>query len=190
MARKVTQPPSWTETWTTRARDAWNNLPHRWWWTAGTGVLVAALLTWTLWPSPDEPPRERRYLDYTACLLTGENGITDPAAAPIWAGMQEASLTSHAKVQYLAVAGPQTTANAIPFINSLAQSRCDLIFAVGTAQITAAQQSGPRFPAVRFYTIGGTLTQGNLTAIPNTTPDQIHTDVAHTITTAAPTGTR
>jgi hypothetical protein len=188
MAREVTQRPSWTEAWTARASGAWQRLPHRWWWASGAGVLVVILLTWALWPSADEPPRERRYLDYTACLLTGDKGIADPAAAPVWAGMQEASLATHAKVQYLAVAGPQTTANAVPFINSLAQSRCDLIFTVGQAQVAAAEQGAPRFPAARFYAIGGTTTQGNLTAIANTTPDQVHTDVAHTITAAVPTG--
>jgi basic membrane lipoprotein Med (substrate-binding protein (PBP1-ABC) superfamily) len=100
--------------------------------------------------------------------------------------MQEASLATHVKVQYLAVAGPQTTANAQTYVNSLAQSRCDLVFAVGDAQVAATEQGGPRFPAVRFYSVGGTVTQGNLIAVANTTPDQIQTDVSRILRTAVP----
>src|SRR5688572_8099415 len=90
--------PWWTKALSVTSTN-WKRLPHRWWLTSGAGLLVVILLTWALWPATKETPRERRYLDYTACLLTGEKGIADPAAAPVWAGMQEASLATHAKVQ-------------------------------------------------------------------------------------------
>lgn len=46
-----------------------------------------------LWPDDPAEPRAREYRDVTVCLLTGAAGVTDPAAAPVWAGMQESSLT-------------------------------------------------------------------------------------------------
>ena len=74
--------------------------PRRWLGGAGGGVLVlAALLTWVLWPDQPSPesPRARPYIEYTACLLTGEEGIAGPDAAPVWAGLQDGSTPARCK---------------------------------------------------------------------------------------------
>ena len=62
---------------------------------AVTGVLLVAH------SSGSAPPRARQYLAFNACLLTGSRGLAGPQAAQAWAGMQDASLATRAKVEYL-----------------------------------------------------------------------------------------
>src|SRR5262245_15879290 len=105
------------------------------------GTAIAGLVTWLVWPTGAPrvaPPRERQYLDYTACLLADDRGIAGAEAAPVWAGLQDASLATHAKVQYLPVLGAQTTDNALTFLATLAQGQCNIIFAVGNGPVAAA----------------------------------------------------
>src|SRR5438105_1628254 len=100
--------------------------------TAGAAaVLLIAGVVWLAWPKGGgEPaPRERTYREFTACLLTDDHGLQGPAAKSVWAGMQQASVANRVKVQYLAVAGAQTAANATPYFNSLAQG-CQVVVAV------------------------------------------------------------
>jgi basic membrane lipoprotein Med (substrate-binding protein (PBP1-ABC) superfamily) len=130
-------------------------LRKRWYFVAFGAVVLGAVATWILWPSPkpEEQPRARQYLEFTACLLTDDQGITGPTGQPVWAAMQDASLATLAKVQYLSVAGPQTESNALPFANTLAQRHCDLIFAAGSAPAAAVRTAANSFPAVRFYVV-------------------------------------
>lgn len=125
-------------------------------WAAAAAAMLAVVLVlaWALWPS-DPPPRQREYRAETACLLTGEKGVAAPEAAPVWAGMQDASLATRVKIQYLEVDGPQTPENAETYLASLAQSRCDLILAVGAAPTAGLRAASHRFPARRFVGIGG-----------------------------------
>jgi basic membrane lipoprotein Med (substrate-binding protein (PBP1-ABC) superfamily) len=118
-------------------------------------VVVAAVVTWFLWPTAPSPeaPRSRQYLEFTACLLTDDQGIDGTTGKPVWAAMQDASLATLAKVQYLAVAGPQTESNALPFANTLAQRRCDLVFAAGSAPVAAVRDAARSFPGVRFFVV-------------------------------------
>jgi hypothetical protein len=123
---------------------------------SGAALVVAIVLTVVFWPSPTPaPPREREYLEFTACLLTPERGVTDPAAAPVWAAMQDASLKTRAKVQYLQITGAQTPENAVTFLNSLAQGGCNLIFAAGELPVQALGAGAKTFPAKRFVAVGG-----------------------------------
>lgn len=81
---------------------------NKWWVAAGVAVIVgASAVLWLARPSgPEEPPsRAREYIEFQACLLTGAEGLSDPATQPVWAGMQEASRETRAKVSYLAVQG-------------------------------------------------------------------------------------
>ena len=162
--------------------------PRRQWFYAGTAavVLVGAGLAWLLWPSPKvpPPPRARSYLDYTACLLTGEAGIADTVAAPAWAGLQDASLTTHAKIQYLAIAGPQTVDNGVTFLNSLAQSGCNLIFAAGDIATATVDRGAAQFPNTPFYPIGGGATHANTFPISAGSPESVRTTVVRTLTAA------
>lgn len=115
--------------------------------------------------SGSAPPRARQYLSFSACLLTGSRGLAGPQAAQAWAGMQDASLATRAKVEYLSAMGPQTTAAALPFLASLVQRDCNVIIAVGRAPLAAVSQAAPRYPAVRFAAVGGQASSGNVTVV-------------------------
>lgn len=106
-------------------------------WAAGaSAVLVLGLVgVWLFVGSgQDGPPdpRARQYKEFDACLLTDEKGIVaGAAAAPVWEGMQKASLETRARVTYVPVIGEPSAANARPFFNSLMQRKCDVVLAVG-----------------------------------------------------------
>jgi hypothetical protein len=137
-------------------------------------ILLAALVVWLVWPDKREPPpRERPYLDYTACLLTDAQGVAGAAAAPVWAGMQDASLATHAKVQYLPVTGEATAANALPYLTNLVQRRCAVVFAVGPAQVAAVAADAAKHPAVRFVVAAGPASGANVTTIDASDPAEI-----------------
>jgi basic membrane lipoprotein Med (substrate-binding protein (PBP1-ABC) superfamily) len=122
-----------------------------------TVVVLAGLLTWALWPS-NPAPRARQYLAFNACLLTDEHGITGAQAAPVWAGMQDASLRTHAKVEYLPVYGAASEANALPYLAGLIQRRCDVIVGVGAAEVAAVDAYAPSHPKIHFVVVEATST--------------------------------
>ncbi|MGW0081256.1 BMP family ABC transporter substrate-binding protein [Streptomyces sp. NPDC003393] len=109
-------------------------------------------------------PRARQYSETDACLLTGEKGIlAGTTAATVWQGMQEASLDTRTRVMYLPVTGPQTTDNVRPFFNSLMQRQCEILLAVGDAQVSVARADAGKHPEVRFVVVGdGTSAAGNI----------------------------
>ncbi|MFE9765893.1 hypothetical protein ACFYPC_15420 [Streptomyces sp. NPDC005808] len=97
----------------------------------------------------------RNYQDVDACLLTGQTGITAGTTdAEVWQGMQDASLKTHARVSYVAVAGEQSTANARPYLNGLLQRSCDVVLAAGKPEVTAAAQTAPQYQKVGFVLVG------------------------------------
>jgi basic membrane lipoprotein Med (substrate-binding protein (PBP1-ABC) superfamily) len=148
-------------------------------------VLVnVGVVGWLVWPRP-EPPRARPYLAFTACLLTDEEGITG-AAAPVWAGMQEASLATRAKVQYLAVDGPSTVENVTPFLASLVQRRCDVVVAVGPAEVAAAQAAAGRASTTKFVLVSGapSTPKLNVTVVASQPADQVTVAVRDAIVAA------
>jgi hypothetical protein len=127
---------------------------------AMAGVVVAgvvALVVW--WPSDGDdglpPARARVYADFSACLLTGEQGLASPGAGSVWAGLQDASGDSGVKVSYLAAAGPATEANYLPYLNSLVQRRCNVVVTAGEPGATVAAAQAPAHPAIRFVAVGG-----------------------------------
>ncbi|WP_157563261.1 BMP family ABC transporter substrate-binding protein [Micromonospora chokoriensis] len=147
-----------------RARDAqrprrdtavvqWLRAQSGWWLLAAAG-LIAVVVGWALWPQAEPEPRQREYRAETACLLTGAAGVAAPEARPVWTGMQEASIATQVKVQFLEVDGPQTGENAETFLASLVQSRCGVIFAVGDAPVQAVGPTAARFPAAKFIAFG------------------------------------
>ncbi|MDQ2810643.1 MAG: hypothetical protein M3Z75_01865 [Actinomycetota bacterium] len=131
-------------------------------------------------------PRARTYLAFDACLLTRERGLAGPQAAQAWAGLQRASLATHAKVEYLPVMGAQTAGGALPVLSSLLQRNCNVIIAAGTPQIAAVDQDAARYPAVRFATIGGPSGGSNVTVL-STATAQIAPAVDHLVTAAVQT---
>jgi hypothetical protein len=110
-------------------------------WSAGAGRVLP-------------PTRARVYGSVDACLLTGARGLSDPAAAQAWAGLETASRATSARVSYLAVTGPATLAAAEPFAGSLLVQGCKVIVASGTAERAAALAEAGQFGSVRFVVTG------------------------------------
>jgi basic membrane lipoprotein Med (substrate-binding protein (PBP1-ABC) superfamily) len=133
------------------------------------GAVIALVVGVLAHAHKDEPaqakPRAQTFIDYTACLLTDSSGLTGPAAA-IWDGMHDASASTHARVQYLSLAGAQTAANAQPYLAGLAQSKCAVIYATGAGPSVAVKAVAGRFPHVRFAVLLPALTSGNVTSLP------------------------
>ena len=136
------------------------------WAILAAGVLIAAGLTWLLWPDAKAPPpRERQYRATTACLLTDDKGVAGDPAKAVWAGMQEASTDTLIKVQYLSIAGPQTAANGLSFFNSLGGQQCTVIIAAGPTAVAAMVEGYKQFPGVRMVAVGGDTKGAPITAI-------------------------
>ncbi|MFY1699115.1 MULTISPECIES: hypothetical protein [unclassified Solwaraspora] len=134
-------------------------------------VVVLAVLVAALWPDDPAEPRAREYRDVTVCLLTGSAGVTDPAAAPVWAAMQESSLRTLARVQFLEVDGPQTADNAAGYLASLASSGCELILAVGEGPVAATVRDAARYPQASFVLVddgSSAVDAGNVTVVTET----------------------
>jgi basic membrane lipoprotein Med (substrate-binding protein (PBP1-ABC) superfamily) len=160
---------------------------HRWPF-AAVALIVLGSVVWMVvlaTRSPAPPlPRARQYLEFTACLLTDERGITGPEAKPVWAGMQDASLATRAKVQYLAVAGTQTVDNAVPYLNTLAQRRCDLVLAAGAVPTGAVGKAAAQFPRTRFVVVGPGTTAANVVVVTTTAPETVRPAVSKIVTDA------
>ncbi|MEU9144911.1 BMP family ABC transporter substrate-binding protein [Streptomyces sp. NPDC048349] len=140
-------------------------------WAAGSAaVLVLGLVGVWLFVGggQDGPPdpRARQYKEFDACLLTDEKGIVSgSAAAPVWEGMQKASLETRARVTYVPVVGEPSAANARPFFNSLMQRKCDVVLAVGAAQVEATEAGAKEHPKARFVVVDGAGSAGNVTVV-------------------------
>jgi basic membrane lipoprotein Med (substrate-binding protein (PBP1-ABC) superfamily) len=100
------------------------------------------------------PARARVYESVDACLLTGSQGLADPVAAQVWAGMEDASKATSARVSYLAVTGPATQAQATPFAGTLLLRGCKVVVASGPAERAAVLAEAARFASVRFVVEG------------------------------------
>ncbi|MFF3911465.1 BMP family ABC transporter substrate-binding protein [Streptomyces sp. NPDC001848] len=124
-------------------------------------------------------PRARQYSASDACLLTDSHGVTGAQAALVWAGMEDASLATRTKVTSLPVFGPATVANAVPYVNSLVQRRCDVVLAVGDTQTAAVEQVAPRNPKVRFVVVGGGRARRNVAVVSGSSG--VRVAVAHVV---------
>ncbi|MFI7435807.1 hypothetical protein [Micromonospora haikouensis] len=121
---------------------------------AVVGLTVVGIWVFVARDRPVPEPRERRYEAFTACLLTDGKGLAGEQAKAAWAGMQSASTAHSIKVQYLAVEGPQTSANALAYFNTLVLEGCGVVVAVGEAPVAAVEQGRGRFPEPRYVTVG------------------------------------
>jgi basic membrane lipoprotein Med (substrate-binding protein (PBP1-ABC) superfamily) len=87
------------------------------------------------------------------------------------------------RVQYLSVTCPATQANAIPYLNSLVQRHCDVIVAVGDAQVAALGAAAANYPHTRFVAVGEDRVAGaNVTQLPANPPAQVHDELNALIT--------
>lgn len=144
------------------------------------GVLVIGAVLWATLSSTGPKPRSRKYLAFKACLLTDAQGVTGKEAAPVWSGMERASLKTRAKVQYLPAFGPATTANTQPYLHTLIQQQCNVIVAVGAGPVAAATAEAPNNPHIDFDIVAGDTTGRNVTTL-NSPPDQMSVTVSNAI---------
>lgn len=150
--------------------------------TAITACAIAGLVAWNMLSSQTSAPRARQYLEFKACLLTDAHGITGQQAAPVWAAMEDASLKTHARVQYLPTFGPATVPNTLPYLASLVQRRCDIIIAAGEIPVATVSQGANRFPKTKFLAVGGQATEPNVVLV-NPSPNSLHTAISKVIST-------
>lgn len=157
---------------------------RRWWFGGGAAavLLVVGLLVWVWWPESGPDPRSRVYTEATACLLTPAAGVADKQAAPVWAGMQRASLATRGKVQFLEVDGPQTGENAKTFLATLVGGKCDLIITAGTAPNAALVASSAAYPKAHFVLVGKGSPQGNVSVVDVLGADQVSAQVEQKVT--------
>ncbi|MFI0962790.1 BMP family ABC transporter substrate-binding protein [Streptomyces sp. NPDC021080] len=131
--------------------------------------MVAAVVAGVcLWPSGDggELPTARAYRDVDACLLTDSRGVAPGVpAAPVWAGMQEASRATKVRVSFLSATGPDTRANVEPYVNSLVQEHCSVVVAVGATPGQAVRAVAPRQKHVRFVVVGDGPGSANVSVV-------------------------
>ena len=134
------------------------------------GLVVSGVrLPWSSGGRVLPPVRARVYENVDACLLTGARGLADPVAAQVWAGMEDASRATTARVSYLAVTGPATAAEAEPFVGSLLVLGCKVIVASGAAEQAAVLADAGRFPGTRFVVTSAATGPSNVTALAFTT---------------------
>jgi hypothetical protein len=133
----------------------------------GIGLAVSGgPLPWSSGGRVLPPVRARVYESVDACLLTGPRGLADPVAAQVWAGMEDASKATSARVSYLAVTGPATQAQAAPFAGTLLVRGCKVVVASGTAERAAVLSDAPQFTSVRFVVEGAAPgSPANVTAL-------------------------
>ncbi len=68
--------------------------------------------------------------------------------------MEQASAATTARVSYLAVTGPATEAEAVPFAGSLLVRGCKVIVAAGAPERAAALADAGQYASVRFVVTG------------------------------------
>ncbi|HET9171595.1 MAG TPA: hypothetical protein VFN97_19300 [Actinospica sp.] len=133
---------------------------------AGVALAAGALAAWALWPGPTAAaaPQARRYLDASACLLTGASGVSPGTlGARAWSAMESASLTSHVMVSHLSSAAP---ADAPSLLNTLIERKCGVIVVTGASQsqVTSAARANP---GPRFILVLDGAAAGPATVLPN-----------------------
>lgn len=107
-------------------------------------------------PEPAAAPRARVYRDIDVCLLTDAKGVAAGQARQTWQGLQDYSTATAVRVSYVPVIGPATTKNAAAFLAGLMQRRCQVVVAVGAAQVAAVEQASTRSPDTGFVVVGAT----------------------------------
>lgn len=173
--RRRPSPPWWAGPVSALAASARRALAwSRGWWAGlgrparalvagGLAVVVAGLIALTVLLPSAPAPQARVYLSFTACLLAGERGNADPAAAPAWAGLRDASAATRMQVESLAV--PAFATDASPCLASLVVQRCGLVVAAGPGPVAAVDANARRFKTVRFVTVGGQAAAPNVTVV-------------------------
>jgi hypothetical protein len=135
---------------------------------AAAVVLVA--VGWMLWPrpaavtGPSAAASTRPYLDTSACLLTGTEGVTPgTAGARVWQGLESASAATRVMVSYLPVARP---ADADAMLNTLVERRCGVIVVMDASLVQVASAAKAN-PGRQFILVASSTAAGPAAAPPN-----------------------
>jgi hypothetical protein len=96
--------------------------------------------------------------------------------------MRNASLATHAKVEFLPVYGT-TAAAAQPYVVSLVQRSCGVVLAVGAPQVSAVTADAGRYPYVRFVAISDEPSSQDVTMV-NPATGQVSATVSRLIRAA------
>jgi hypothetical protein len=128
---------------------------------AAAAVAAAVAVGWMLWPRPTAAPvsatTTRQYLDASACLLTGADGVTPGTpGAPVWRAMESASAATRVMASYLPAATP---ADAGPMLNTLVERQCGVIV-VMDASLAQVAKTARANPARRFILVTGSAADG------------------------------
>lgn len=146
-------------------------LRRHWQLSALAGALLTAVLVWVLWPSTPQrympDPRSRQFSSFTVCMLTGSHGITDPQAAPVWSGVDDAAKATGLQSSYLSVPAPDTEAAAEVYVNTVASRHCSLVIAAETSEVAAVNARAPQYPSQRFVVVGAGASASNVVDIPS-----------------------
>ena len=129
------------------------------------GVVAGLLISGSLGSRSLPSVRARVYANYDLCLLAGPGGVSAAPDSLAWAGLEDASRVTSARVSYLAVTGPGTEAGALPVLGSLLVRGCRVIVATGGPERAAVLADAPRFARVRFVVTGPASGPANLTAV-------------------------
>ena len=142
---------------------------RRWLFVGAVVVILVAVVVVLMWPSKSgsyvPPARTRIYSSRQACLLTDSQGISTPAAAPVWSGMQSASAQNSEMVTYVAVAGAPTNQNVQSYVSTLANRQCDVIVVVGGPEVQAVVSLAAGFPSQHFIVVGAASQRGNVSVV-------------------------
>jgi ABC-type sugar transport system substrate-binding protein len=148
---------------------------YRWYVLAGAGVLATALLAaavwWWLRPESGQEPRARVYREFDICVLMPGDGLADPEAAAVWAGVQEVSLAQRVRALYLPVAGEQTPERAAQFLATLVTQECEIIVAVGGAPVAAVATNEAKHAGTTIVAVGDEIENSSHERITSSTVD-------------------
>lgn len=145
----------------------------RWRAVAAAGlVAVVSAAVWLAWPSraPKHETRARQYAHFTQCLLTDAAGVNSPAAQPVWAGMQQSSVKTAAKSQFLAIPAAAARYDAETYVNTLVARGCDVILAAGPVPVRVATEAAASSPARHFILVGDGPSAGNTIVVRSAKP--------------------
>ena len=150
---------------------------------AGAGIGLAVSGGPLPWSSGGQPPQfqERAFENVDACLLTGVSGLSDPQAAQVWAGMQDASKATTARVSYQTVTGPATEAQAAPYAGTLLVQGCKVIVASGDPERAAVLADASQFSSVRFVVDGPAISSPSNVTVLTVPPSGLRAAVASAV---------
>src|SRR5690606_21811689 len=101
-----------------------------------------------------EEPRARIYREFDICVLMPGDGLADPEAAAVWAGVQEVSLAQRVRALYLPAVGEQTPERAAQFLATRVMQECEIIVAVGDGPVAAVATNEAKYADTTIVAVG------------------------------------